>query len=297
MNRCLEPDRAARWQSAFEIGSRLDEWLNLHGYQEGNDEALGSAFVRRNAMRQMRWFERAIAGEMDPERLSRDPPPRVPTYTEHTRPRSEPPPTPPTSSTGARAATWSPLAPRPRPTRARYAPPTSSSSSRSWPLPSSPRAPASAARRSSTRRATASPPTSSSRSATGSRSSTSTRAATRSPATRKIPPSSRRATTELQAIRAEARSPRPRPRLHRWGLPPPDTPGAPPPDDLIADDDSDDRVTEVKREAHQKVLAALIADPDSELPTAPIERRRAPLPSGPRRPPPSLLRRRGGRRP
>jgi serine/threonine-protein kinase len=82
VNRCLERDPAARFQSVFEIAARLDEWLGVHGYQEGNEEALGR-FVRRNAMRQMRWFERAIAGEMSPKKVGREPP-RVPTYTEHT---------------------------------------------------------------------------------------------------------------------------------------------------------------------------------------------------------------------
>ncbi len=63
VNRCLEKDPAARFQSAGEIQARLDEWLLVHGYQEGNEDALGR-FVRRNGMRQMRWFERAIAGDL-----------------------------------------------------------------------------------------------------------------------------------------------------------------------------------------------------------------------------------------
>jgi eukaryotic-like serine/threonine-protein kinase len=81
VNRCLQGAPAARWQSAHEIGARLDEWLTVHGYQEDNEEALGR-FVRRNAMRQMRWFERAIAGELSQPKVGRDLP-RVPTYTEH----------------------------------------------------------------------------------------------------------------------------------------------------------------------------------------------------------------------
>jgi serine/threonine-protein kinase len=84
VNRCLERDPDARWQSADEIASRLDEWLALHGYQEGNEEAL-ARFVRRNAMRQMRWFERAVAGALAPEKVQREMPPRVPTYTEHSK--------------------------------------------------------------------------------------------------------------------------------------------------------------------------------------------------------------------
>ncbi|XXX81184.1 protein kinase [Sorangium sp. So ce134] len=58
---CLERDPPSRFQSADEILARLDAWLRSHGYHEGNEEALGR-FVRRNAMRQMRWFERAVSG-------------------------------------------------------------------------------------------------------------------------------------------------------------------------------------------------------------------------------------------
>ncbi|WP_437768131.1 protein kinase [Sorangium sp. So ce281] len=59
--RCLERDPPSRFQSADEILARLEGWLHSHGYHEGNEEALGR-FVRRNAMRQMRWFERAVTG-------------------------------------------------------------------------------------------------------------------------------------------------------------------------------------------------------------------------------------------
>ncbi|WP_437650181.1 serine/threonine protein kinase [Sorangium sp. So ce362] len=59
--RCLERDAPSRFQSADEILARLEGWLHSHGYLEGNEEALGR-FVRRNAMRQMRWFERAVSG-------------------------------------------------------------------------------------------------------------------------------------------------------------------------------------------------------------------------------------------
>lgn len=83
VNRCLEKDPAARYQSAGEIADRFDEWLSVHGYTEGNEEAL-ARFVRRNAMRQMRWFERAVSGELAPKKVGRDLPPRVPTYTEQT---------------------------------------------------------------------------------------------------------------------------------------------------------------------------------------------------------------------
>ncbi|WP_437290820.1 protein kinase domain-containing protein [Sorangium sp. So ce406] len=59
--RCLEKDASSRFQSADDILARLEGWLRSHGYLEGNEEALGR-FVRRNAMRQMRWFERAVSG-------------------------------------------------------------------------------------------------------------------------------------------------------------------------------------------------------------------------------------------
>ncbi len=88
VSRCLEKAPASRFQHAGEIQARVDEWLHAHGYMEDSHEALGR-FVRRNAMRQMRWFERAIAGELaasgeslhggSPARAR--PPPRVPTYT------------------------------------------------------------------------------------------------------------------------------------------------------------------------------------------------------------------------
>ena len=75
--KCLEKDPATRFQSAGDIAARLENWLSVHGYMEGNEEALGR-FVRRNAMRQMRWFERAIAGELAPKpKIGRQLPPRA----------------------------------------------------------------------------------------------------------------------------------------------------------------------------------------------------------------------------
>ena len=40
VQRCLQKNPAARFQSALEVQARLDEWLLVHGYQEGNEEAL-----------------------------------------------------------------------------------------------------------------------------------------------------------------------------------------------------------------------------------------------------------------
>ncbi len=59
--RCLARDPTDRYQSALELREDLFHWLRTHGYQEGNPKSL-SRFVRRNAMRQMRWFDRAVAG-------------------------------------------------------------------------------------------------------------------------------------------------------------------------------------------------------------------------------------------
>jgi serine/threonine-protein kinase len=62
---CLEKQPDARPQSAQAIAATLEEWLYKRGYLADSVEALGR-FVRRNSMRQMRWFERAISGEPEP---------------------------------------------------------------------------------------------------------------------------------------------------------------------------------------------------------------------------------------
>lgn len=77
VNRCLEKNPDARFQSANEVGERLENWLSSHGYQEGNEQTL-ARFIRRNAMRQMRWFERAAAGDLSPAAMPARP--QVPTY-------------------------------------------------------------------------------------------------------------------------------------------------------------------------------------------------------------------------
>lgn len=65
VNKLLLKDPNERFQTADEVRARLLNWLDTHGYTEGNEEALGR-FVRRNAMRQQRWFERAVGGELTP---------------------------------------------------------------------------------------------------------------------------------------------------------------------------------------------------------------------------------------
>lgn len=62
VNRCLQKRPENRFQSALELRNRFQQWLDAHGYRSDNHVSL-ARFVRRNAMRQMRWFERAIAGE------------------------------------------------------------------------------------------------------------------------------------------------------------------------------------------------------------------------------------------
>lgn len=58
----LAKDPADRFSSADEVRGRLQYWLDAHGYKDDNLDAV-ARFVRRNAMRQMRWFERAVAGD------------------------------------------------------------------------------------------------------------------------------------------------------------------------------------------------------------------------------------------
>lgn len=66
VHRCLEKAPEKRFQSALELRDRFQQWLDAHGYRSENHLTL-ARFVRRNAMRQMRWFERATAGEFADE--------------------------------------------------------------------------------------------------------------------------------------------------------------------------------------------------------------------------------------
>jgi serine/threonine protein kinase len=59
----LEKSPGDRFASAAAVEERLSSWLANHGWATGNGEAL-ARFVRRNAMRQIRWFERATSGEL-----------------------------------------------------------------------------------------------------------------------------------------------------------------------------------------------------------------------------------------
>lgn len=62
VHRLLAKSPADRFSSAVEARDRLQFWLETHGYKSDNQDAV-ARFVRRNAMRQMRWFERAVAGD------------------------------------------------------------------------------------------------------------------------------------------------------------------------------------------------------------------------------------------
>jgi serine/threonine protein kinase len=62
VHRLLSKDPSDRFQSASELQQALENWLHLHGYRDSRDSL--ARFVRRNSMRQMRWLERALAGQL-----------------------------------------------------------------------------------------------------------------------------------------------------------------------------------------------------------------------------------------
>ncbi len=65
VNKCLEKEPKKRFV-AKELRDRLHDWLRAHGYLDDNTDSL-ARFVRRNAMRQMGWFDRAVAGQFAEE--------------------------------------------------------------------------------------------------------------------------------------------------------------------------------------------------------------------------------------
>ncbi len=58
--RLLEKTPSTRPSSAHEVALELDQWLELRGFHRDAQAAL-ARFVRRNSVRQMRWFERVTA--------------------------------------------------------------------------------------------------------------------------------------------------------------------------------------------------------------------------------------------
>jgi eukaryotic-like serine/threonine-protein kinase len=75
--RCLARDPVERFQHASALLVQLEAWLAQKGYEEDNRGAL-ARFVRRNAMKQMRWFERVLTGAPAPERVPPSAPPPPP---------------------------------------------------------------------------------------------------------------------------------------------------------------------------------------------------------------------------
>ncbi|MBW2529323.1 MAG: protein kinase [Deltaproteobacteria bacterium] len=62
VERCLAKDPAERMQSASDLERELTQWMIAKGHSDRQDQL--ARFVRRHSMRQMRWCERAVAGEL-----------------------------------------------------------------------------------------------------------------------------------------------------------------------------------------------------------------------------------------
>jgi len=62
VKRCMAKEADERPASATELLTELEQWLRLHGYEKSRYSL--ARFVRRNALKQMRWLERAIAGDL-----------------------------------------------------------------------------------------------------------------------------------------------------------------------------------------------------------------------------------------
>ncbi|MEM1034999.1 MAG: serine/threonine-protein kinase, partial [Myxococcota bacterium] len=65
VNRCLRKGRDDRYENVQLLRADLDKWLELHGYDDTEEHL--ARFVRRNAMRQMRWLDRAMRGDLKAE--------------------------------------------------------------------------------------------------------------------------------------------------------------------------------------------------------------------------------------
>ncbi|MEJ7735518.1 MAG: serine/threonine-protein kinase, partial [Polyangiaceae bacterium] len=60
---CLQKDPERRFGAAPEVQALLDEWRRGKGF-DGDDRQSLEGFVRRNAKRQIAWFDKALRGEM-----------------------------------------------------------------------------------------------------------------------------------------------------------------------------------------------------------------------------------------
>ncbi len=68
INRCLKKPPEQRYENVHLLQADLDKWLELHGYIDTADHL--ARFVRRNAMRQMRWLDRALRGDLKADQRS-----------------------------------------------------------------------------------------------------------------------------------------------------------------------------------------------------------------------------------